>query len=250
MSTAIVYMQYYTAELFLYQICLLNLIDRRGGAGAAITIPWSPWRVELLCAGIISARAILGFWLNLPLDHDRHMSNSQWVQVGFALTISAKLAIASKSNQAPREASRLADTLNMSVTFEQAGQRMEALSGPDVDSMGNKDVFHRLIERRALTQNWYEGEMEKIRQSQGQGLSNPAALMPDASYNTQMPLPPYSFLELPSDYFGPATDPSAVDLSNFTVEPDMYDESAQAGGSENLEASWPPQYHFQPPYPQ
>ncbi|KAI9837897.1 MAG: hypothetical protein M1837_002687 [Sclerophora amabilis] len=146
-------MQFHTVELYLYQICLL---ERYGSTSTTPPIPWSPWRLEILCAGLIAAKSLLGYYLSLPLRTEMAFNNSEWVQLGFALTVASKLSIAATDEAVCWETTNLRSSLGMSSILKQSVFRMGALTTSRVDAHGERDVFYHFEQRSKRVQRWFE----------------------------------------------------------------------------------------------
>ena len=146
-------MQFHVVELYLYQICLLN---RYGGPDATRPVSWSPWRVEILCAGLISAKSLLGLYLSFPLRAELAFNNSELIQLGFALTVGSKLAIAATEKTLCRETMSLRRSLDMSSILKQCVLRMGALTTSHVDAQGDRDVFYSYEQHVKRIQGWFE----------------------------------------------------------------------------------------------
>ncbi|KAI9721706.1 MAG: hypothetical protein M1812_002040 [Candelaria pacifica] len=148
--------QYYTVELFLYQI---SLLDPTRESDPSRPFPWVPWRLEMLCAGLISARSMLGSFLSLPLDAARAFNNSQWVQIGFAITVASKLSIAATERAVARETMSYRQSLGMSNLLRQCVFRTGSLATDFVDEHGERDVFYHYEQRGKRIQTWYESHV-------------------------------------------------------------------------------------------
>ncbi|KAF2493928.1 hypothetical protein BU16DRAFT_464436 [Lophium mytilinum] len=147
-------MLYHTVELYLYQI---SLLDKHCGPNATRSIPWSPWRQEMLSAGLISAKSLLGFYITMPLGAEKLLNNTELIQIGFALTVSTKLSLVAGSSLVNQQSRNLGTVLDMSGILRECIARLEALVTGHVDAAGDQDVFVHYIKRVQRIQKWYEG---------------------------------------------------------------------------------------------
>jgi hypothetical protein len=86
-------MQYHAVELNLYQIALL---DRSAESEIPRFMSSSTWRLDILCAGLISAKSLLSYFISLPGRTQLAMSNSEWIQIGVAMVVASKLSVAAR----------------------------------------------------------------------------------------------------------------------------------------------------------
>ncbi|KAI9796461.1 MAG: hypothetical protein M1835_003987 [Candelina submexicana] len=145
--------QYYTVELYLFQ---LSLHDPNKNIDPTRPFPWSPWRLEILCAGLMSARSMLGSFLSLPIDAGKAFNNSQWVQLGFALTVASKLSIAATEKIVARETMSYRQSLGISRLLKECILHTGSLATDFVDEHGDRDVFYHYEQRGKRIQAWYE----------------------------------------------------------------------------------------------
>ncbi len=162
--------QYYTVELFLYQ---LSLLDPNSEPDPTRPFPWRPWRLEMLCAGLISARSMLSSFLSLPLDAGRALNNSQWVQIGFALTVASKLSIAATDKAVAIETLSYRQSLGISHLLTQCILRTGSLVTDFVDEDGERDVFYHYQQRAKRIQTWYESNIAL--ENSVDAISNPSS---------------------------------------------------------------------------
>ncbi|OCL08162.1 hypothetical protein AOQ84DRAFT_407445 [Glonium stellatum] len=178
-------MLFHTVELYLYQICLFD-IHRR--SRTTRPIPWSSWRLEVLSAGLISAKSLLGYYLSLPIGTESSFNNSELIQIGFALTVAAKLSIAASDNSVSRETRVLRESLDISSILKQVVLRVGTLVTPHRDK---ENVFYNYERRVKQVQTWYEGHFSKEPPANGRhelGVGVPTihdAVLPDTMFDLQ-----------------------------------------------------------------
>lgn len=128
MIIAFLAIHFYSTSLSLYQLSL-SLFDRRHeNSSSTSELHYD----EMSCATINSAEAMLGLCISLPAGREVGFTNTQWVQMAFAMLIAYRHTAASTS---PSQAMSFLGTLS------QLRQRLEALSTLDVDMNGDRDVF-------------------------------------------------------------------------------------------------------------
>lgn len=165
--------QYYTVELYLYQI---SLHDPNSGTDPARPFPWSTWRLEILCCGLMAARSVLGSFLSLPELTGKAFTNSQWVQLGFAITVATKLSIAAVEKGVARETISYRQSLGMSNILKHCILRTGALVTSYEDENGVKDVFYHFQQRGKRIQAWFESHFPKDADALLQNTDNDAVV--------------------------------------------------------------------------
>ncbi|OBT81570.1 hypothetical protein VE02_09337 [Pseudogymnoascus sp. 03VT05] len=175
-------MQYPAVELNLFQIALL---DRTAESEVPLLIPSSAWRLDILCAGLISAKSLLSYFISLPARTQLAMSNSEWIQIGVAMVVASKLSVAARGTTASLEALALRDSLDMLIFVKKAVAVASQLVTQVVDDDGRRDIFYTYWKRGKLIQSWYERHSPR-----------PASL----------PLPPADF----NGYYGDGSQPSSA----------------------------------------
>jgi hypothetical protein len=151
-------MQYHAVELNLYQIALL---DRNTEPQVPRLIPSSTWRLDILCAGLISAKSLLSYFLSLPAHTQLAFSNSEWIQMGVAMTVASKLSAATSETPVAHEALGLSNSLDMLNVVKETIDRVRQLATEVVDADGRRDVFYLYWKRGKLIQYWYEKNAPK-----------------------------------------------------------------------------------------
>ncbi|KFZ16534.1 hypothetical protein V502_05049 [Pseudogymnoascus sp. VKM F-4520 (FW-2644)] len=175
-------MQYHAVELNLYQIALL---DRSAESEVPRLVPSSAWRLDILCAGLISAKSLISYFLSVPARTQLALSNTEWIQIGVAMVVASKLSVATRGTTASRETMALRDSLDMLGFVKEAVAVVSQLVTQVVDADGGRDIFYHYWKRGKLIQCWYEKHTPK-----------PANL----------PLPPAGF----NSYYGDESQPSSA----------------------------------------
>ncbi|KAJ5082350.1 hypothetical protein N7532_011393 [Penicillium argentinense] len=121
---------FHATGLCLYQLAL-GLTDEqpRSPFGGSIS---QRWREELSCAAVNAAESIIGIYTSLPPASELGFTNTQWIQMAFAMLIGYRHTAASEDPE------NIAAFLR---TLTQLRQRVGALSTPNVDHNGDRDVF-------------------------------------------------------------------------------------------------------------
>lgn len=146
--------QFHTVKLYL---CQLSLFDRSRNR----THPWTQFQLRSLCCGLVEAKTLLNFYTSLPLRAEMTFINSQWIQIGFALTFTSKLAVTSLENSIYHQTAEYRDSLDMSSILRKVILRIQALTTPHIDSRGDRDVFYHYEKRLKHLQWWYESNASK-----------------------------------------------------------------------------------------
>ncbi|KAI9375885.1 hypothetical protein BJX61DRAFT_539340 [Aspergillus egyptiacus] len=102
--------QFHTASLYL---CQVSLFDR---SKATTQLPVE-MRSEILCQGLVAAKSSFASLATTGVGFERHFSYSQWLQSGFNLIVSCKLALMAVSDTTLRDhcpqVQTLCDALDM-----------------------------------------------------------------------------------------------------------------------------------------
>lgn len=208
-------MQYRAVELNLYQIALL---DRSPDSDVPREVPSSSWRLDILCAGLISAKSLLSYFLSLPARTQLAFANSEWIQIGVAMIVASKLSVATRETTAAHETLSLPESIGMLSFVREAVAAVSQLVTQVVDSEGRRDIFYHYWKRGKLIQSWYEKHSPKpasmplpladFNGNYGDG-SQPSS----TSYTPQIP-------QQTGDFFG--IDMGAANLDNL-LQADMED---------------------------
>lgn len=132
---------------------------------------WPQWRLDALGTGLVAAKSSLSFFLSSPLGSEMHFNNSEWIQLGFAMTYSARLATLSNQRSIQQEIQHLRRFLGMSDILKDVSGRLRSLSTSRMDDEGEKDVFHNYQQRVERLHAWFESQSNKPQI--GPALGNP-----------------------------------------------------------------------------
>ncbi|POS69489.1 hypothetical protein DHEL01_v212116 [Diaporthe helianthi] len=118
----------------------------------------SPELIHLLYSGLSAARTMLDFYLSLPIHAEMIFNNSEWIQLGFAITAAARLAIIARRTQAQGVGPKydLQSILPLSKLLRHISLRIGALATRKEDSEGVKDTFQDFERRVHRIQEWFE----------------------------------------------------------------------------------------------
>ncbi|EED15032.1 conserved hypothetical protein [Talaromyces stipitatus ATCC 10500] len=148
-------MQFHSAELCLCQLSVSSL-----KASAHTSTP--NLRDELLGKALMASNSLLNVYHALPPGTETAFNNTQWVQLGFAVLIASKLLVSVSSNSDRRAAEMAQRRVSWSNILKQCRLRVENLSTSQVDSNGDRDVFHNFRQRVVRIQNWIDEVSERV----------------------------------------------------------------------------------------
>ncbi len=139
-------MQFHTAKLFLYQVAYFER-----------NLQHSPeLNLEILCEGLEGAKSFLDVYLWLPPKAEMALTNSEWIQLSFGVTLAAKFAIISKEPHVEAQTRELRHRLNIDHVFRHLALRIGSLVGRADDGNKQKDIFFYYEQRVRKIENWYE----------------------------------------------------------------------------------------------
>lgn len=165
-------MQFHTAKLFLYQV---TFFERN--------LQHSPsLHLNILCEGLESAKSFLDLYLWLPPKSEMALTNSEWIQLSFGVTLAAKFAIISKEPNVERQTRDLRQRLNIDNVFRHLALRIGSLVGRAGEGNKQKDIFFHYEQRVRKIQKWYE-RMLRATGADSQGLQ--AAVLPITASSNQ-----------------------------------------------------------------
>lgn len=139
-------MQFHTAKLFLYQVAFF---ERNLQQHPSL-------HLNILCEGLEGAKAFLDLYLWLPPKSEMSLTNSEWIQLSFGVTLAAKFAIISKEPGIEPQTRELRHRLNIDNVFRHLALRIGALVGRANDGEKQKDIFFYYEQRVRKIQRWYE----------------------------------------------------------------------------------------------
>ncbi|KGO48075.1 hypothetical protein PEX1_019150 [Penicillium expansum] len=150
-ESQILFMQFYTVELYL---CQITLFDHKPGAQPP---PHElSFQIEVLRMGLAAAKTLLHFYISLPLGYDAKFHNVGWVQLAFAVTLACKLVVAASDPSIHPHTVDLCRALDISSTMRQSIIRIQALITSDMDDSGDRDIFFHYEKRLKRVQWWFE----------------------------------------------------------------------------------------------
>lgn len=169
LSLDLLFMQFHTAKLFLYQVAFFER-----------NLQQSPYlHLNILCEGLEGAKSFLDLYLWLPPKSEMALTNIEWIQLSFGVTLAAKFAIVSRNPHVEAQTRELRNRLNIDHVFRHLALRIGALVGRAGDGNKHKDIFFYYEQRTRKIQSWYE---KMIRAT---GTASP----PKPTYPTQSPPP-------------------------------------------------------------
>ena len=139
-------MQFHTAKLFLYQVAFFERNLQRSPA----------LHLNLLCEGLESAKSFLDLYLWLPPKSEMALTNSEWIQLSFGVTLAAKFAIVSKEPNVEAQTRELRHRLNVDNVFRHLALRVGSLVGRAGEGNKQKDIFFYYEQRVRKIEKWYE----------------------------------------------------------------------------------------------
>ncbi|KAL5340893.1 hypothetical protein BJX70DRAFT_82741 [Aspergillus crustosus] len=149
-ESSLLAIQYHATGLCLYQLAL-NIGSQQPRPHSPFDSASHSWRDEMAVLALVSATSILNLYIQLPPKEEVGFSNTQWVQLGFALLVAYRHTVT---------ASRPEQTAAFLATLTKVELRVVALSTFDVDANGARDVFLDFRKRVVQIQRWVE-ELDK-----------------------------------------------------------------------------------------
>ncbi|KAF2469562.1 uncharacterized protein BDR25DRAFT_288469 [Lindgomyces ingoldianus] len=199
----LLFMQFHTAKLFLYQVAFFERSLQQSPA----------LNLSILCEGLESAKSFLDLYLWLPPKSEMALTNSEWIQLSFGVTLAAKFAIVSKDPNVEPQTRELRHRLNIENVFRHLALRIGALVGRATDGKKEKDIFVYYEARVRKIQTWYE------RMVRATGSDSPTSQQVNLSPPQQHPTPiPGQRVPHPGSS-GSTSTPSAVATPPFSPQP-------------------------------
>lgn len=140
------FMQFHTAKLFLYQVAFFERSLQHNPA----------LHLNTLREGLESAKAFLDLYLWLPPKSEMNLTNSEWIQLSFGISLAAKFAIVSRDPGVEPQTRELRLKLNMENVFRHLILRIGALVGRGGEGSKPRDIFAYYEQRVRKIQTWYE----------------------------------------------------------------------------------------------
>jgi hypothetical protein len=139
-------MQFHTAKLFLYQVAFFER-----------NLQQSPYlHLAILCEGLEGSKSFLDLYLWLPPKSEMALTNIEWIQLNFGVTLAAKFAIVSRNPHVEAQTRELRNRLNIDHVFRHLALRIGALVGRAGEGNKQKDIFYYYEMRTRKIQGWYE----------------------------------------------------------------------------------------------
>lgn len=166
-------MQFHTARLFLYYVAFFER-----------NLQQSPYlHLNILCEGLEGCKSFLDLYLWLPPKSEMALTNIEWIQLNFGVTLAAKFAIVSRNPHVEAQTRELRNRLNIDHVFRHLALRIGALVGRAGDGNKQKDIFYHYEMRTRRLQGWYE----KMLRATGTVSPPQAAYAQASSSNVQPP---------------------------------------------------------------
>ena len=165
-------MQFHTAKLFLYQVAFFER-----------NLQQSPYlHLAILCEGLEGSKSFLDLYLWLPPKSEMALTNIEWIQLNFGVTLAAKFAIVSRNPHVEAQTRELRNRLNIDHVFRHLALRIGALVGRAGEGNKQKDIFYHYELRTRKIQGWYE---KMLRATGTAGPPNAAHSQTPSSNNPQ-----------------------------------------------------------------
>lgn len=174
----LLFMQFHTAKLFLYQVAFFERSLQH----------YPALHLNTLCEGLESAKSFLDLYLWLPPKSEMALTNSEWIQLSFGVTLAAKFAIVSKDPNVEPQTRELRHRLNIDNVFRHLSLRIGALVGRAGEGNKQKDIFYHYELRTRKIQTWYERMVRATGSDSPPSQQATMASLSGSSPQTQPPL--------------------------------------------------------------
>ena len=195
--TDLLFMQFHTAKLFLYQVAFF---ERNLQHSPAL-------HLNILCDGLEGAKSFLDLYLWLPPKSEMALTNSEWIQLSFGVTLAAKFAIISREPDVEPHTRDLRHRLNIDNVFRHLALRIGSLVGRAGEGNKQKDIFFHYEQRVRKIEKWYE---RMLRATGAESPVSRSATLQSAASNNQQ-ISPSQPQEIPPNPL--SATPSHVPLS-------------------------------------
>ncbi|KAF2871237.1 hypothetical protein BDV95DRAFT_57697 [Massariosphaeria phaeospora] len=179
----LLFMQFHTAKLFLYQVAFFER-----------NLQHSPTlNLLMLCEGLEGAKSFLDLYLWLPPKSEMNLTNSEWLQLSFGITLAAKFAIVSKDPTVEPQTRELRHRLNIDHVFRHLTLRIGALVGRAGEGDKKRDIFYMYEQRVRKIQTWFERMVKRTASDSPQQSNTEAspASNQQTSHSPQTGMSPY-----------------------------------------------------------
>ncbi|ORY01446.1 hypothetical protein BCR34DRAFT_98070 [Clohesyomyces aquaticus] len=174
----LLFMQFHTAKLFLYQVAFFERSLQQHPS----------LNISILCEGLESAKSFLDLYLWLPPKSEMALTNCEWVQLSFGVTLAAKFAIISREPSCEAQTRELRNRLNLENVFRHLALRIGALVGRDTGGQKERDIFIYYEARVRKIQTWYD---RMVRATSGDRVPHTSTNNPGNQVSLpQLPPPP------------------------------------------------------------
>ncbi|KAH7135159.1 hypothetical protein B0J11DRAFT_547183 [Dendryphion nanum] len=170
----LLFMQFHTAKLFLYQVAFFERSLQH----------YPALHLNTLREGLESAKSFLDLYLWLPPKSEMALTNSEWIQLSFGITLAAKFAIVSKDPNVEPQTRELRHRLNLDNVFRHLSLRIGALVGRAGEGNKQKDIFYHYELRTRKIKTWYE-RMVRATGSDSPTHQQASVVVPGASPQSQ-----------------------------------------------------------------
>ncbi|KZM26747.1 uncharacterized protein EKO05_0010122 [Ascochyta rabiei] len=175
----LLFMQFHTAKLFLYQVAFFER-----------NLQQSPYlHLNILCEGLEGAKSFLDLYLWLPPKSEMALTNIEWIQLSFGVTLAAKFSIVSRNPHVEERARELRHRLNIDHVFRHLALRIGALVGRAAEGDKSKDIFYYYEQRTRKIQTWYEKMIRATGTTSPPQITTHQTLPPHAQPQIQLPSP-------------------------------------------------------------
>jgi hypothetical protein len=237
----LLFMQFHTAKLFLYQVAFF---ERNLQQSPAL-------HLNIICEGLEGAKSFLDLYLWLPPKSEMSLTNTEWIQLNFGVTLAAKFAIISKEPGVESHTRDLRHRLNIDNVFRHLALRIGALVGRGGEGNKQKDIFFHYESRVRKIQKWYERMIQATRAISPESQTGILQAQASSSHQRQSPSQPQDAYHNP-----PSATPSHVPVSTTYShqQPQSYappmpfqHNPVAMPNHQQVQHHMPPQMHHQPP---
>ncbi|KAL5117367.1 hypothetical protein ACEQ8H_004683 [Pleosporales sp. CAS-2024a] len=187
-DSELLFMQFHTAKLFLYQVAFF---ERNLQQSPAL-------HLNIICEGLEGAKSFLDLYLWLPPKSEMFLTNTEWIQLNFGVTLAAKFAIISKEPGIEPHTRDLRHRLNIDNVFRHLALRIGALVGRGGEGNKQKDIFFHYESRVRKIQKWYERMIQATRSTSPESQATPVQAQGSSSSH-----PRHTSAQLQDPYLDP-----------------------------------------------
>ena len=166
MISDLLFMQFHTAKLFLFQVAFFERNLQQSPA----------MHLKILSEGLEGAKSFLDLYLWLPPKSEMALTNPEWIQLSFGVTQAAKFAIVSQMPAVEAQTRELRQRLNIDHVFRHLSLRIGALVGRAGEGNKKEDIFYHYEQRTRKIRNWYDKMTQAVTAQQRVSAPVPEAL--------------------------------------------------------------------------